>query len=132
DVTSGALKVPGREPPNIHLSLERQEADGLCSVVDNGIGIDRHLHDLIFRVFQRVPAGTACVGSGIGLAVCKQIIESHGGRIWVESELGKGSTFYFTIPAVEPVAGTRWAQSAHTAMDSMPLALLLASGHKAD
>jgi len=123
NLISNALKFTGSEPPNIHVSIERQETDWLFSVVDNGIGIDPDFHDHIFRVFERLPARTACVGSGIGLAICKQIIESHGGRIWVESELGKGSTFYFTIPAVEPVAGTRWAQSAHTAMDSMPQCL---------
>ncbi|MBV8867399.1 MAG: CHASE3 domain-containing protein [Acidobacteriaceae bacterium] len=88
-------------PPQISVSAERRGADWLFSVADNGIGFDPKYHDRIFEVFQRLHGLGRYAGNGIGLSICRRIIEHHGGRLWADSKPGEGSTFFFTLPAGE-------------------------------
>ncbi len=98
-----ALTFCDREPARIHVSAERQGQAWCFSVSDNGIGIDTQDAEQIFDIFQRLHTQAEYPGVGAGLAICKKIVERHGGRIWVESSVDQGATFYFTIPAEEAV-----------------------------
>jgi PAS domain S-box-containing protein len=98
NLISNAIKFRGEEAPEIQIRAERVEGGWQFAVQDNGIGIGRQDFDRIFLIFQRLHGRRHYPGTGIGLAICRKIVNRHEGKIWVESEPGKGSTFFFTLP----------------------------------
>lgn len=101
NLIGNALKFRRDEPARVHVSTYRDGDQQVFSVADNGIGIDPEYFDRIFVIFKRLHGPGEFGGTGMGLAICKKIIERHGGRLWVESEVGAGSTFYFSLPDAE-------------------------------
>jgi PAS domain S-box-containing protein len=98
NLITNAIKFRGKKPPKIDISAQKGNKEWIFSVKDNGIGINPKHRKQIFEVFKRLHTREEYPGTGIGLSIAQKIIQKHGGRIWVESELGKGSTFFFTIP----------------------------------
>jgi len=99
NLIGNALKFRGEAAPVIHVAAQRQGANWQVTVEDNGVGIPSDSFDKIFGIFQRIDNGSQAEGTGIGLALCKKIVELHVGRIWVESTLNEGSAFHFTLPS---------------------------------
>jgi light-regulated signal transduction histidine kinase (bacteriophytochrome) len=95
---SNGIKYRSKSAPEIHISARKRESEWLFAVRDNGIGIASENHDHVFEMFRRLHSMAEYPGTGIGLAICKKIVESLGGRIWVASEAAAGATFYFTLP----------------------------------
>lgn len=98
NLVTNAIKFHGPKPPNIHVSAEERPEVWIFSIQDNGIGVGSEYFERIFLPFKRLHTREEYQGTGIGLAICKKIVERRGGRIWVESEVGRGSKFFFTLP----------------------------------
>jgi two-component system, chemotaxis family, sensor kinase Cph1 len=98
NLIGNAIKFRIREPLEVYISARREGEAWLFPVQDTVIGIDPKQDERIFIIFQRLVTRQEYPGTGVGLAICKRIVERHEGRIWVESETGKGATFYFTLP----------------------------------
>jgi light-regulated signal transduction histidine kinase (bacteriophytochrome) len=100
NLVSNAIKYRSEDAPRIHIAAEWREREWVLSVQDNGVGIPPEYAQQIFKIFKRLH-GQEYPGTGIGLAICQRIVETYGGRIWVESGDGKGSCFYFTLPPAQ-------------------------------
>jgi len=105
NLIANAIKFrKGDAPPSVHVSCERRDGRWRFAVQDNGIGIDRKYFERIFLIFQRLHTRQEYPGTGLGLALCQRIVVRHGGEMWVESDVGQGTTFFFTIPTESVLA----------------------------
>jgi signal transduction histidine kinase len=102
NLVANAIKFRKWESPSVRVSSSLVEREWIFSIQDNGIGIDKEYSDKVFQMFQRLHQRETFPGTGIGLAICKKVVERHGGRIWFDSEPGRGSTFFFSLPAKLP------------------------------
>src|SRR5208282_5600189 len=102
NLIGNAIKFRGKEPPVIAVTAEKKDEEWWFSVSDNGIGIAPEQAENIFVVFQRLHTRAEYPGNGIGLAICRKIVERNGGKIWVKGQAGKGSIFKFTMPCCVP------------------------------
>jgi light-regulated signal transduction histidine kinase (bacteriophytochrome) len=98
NLIGNAVKFRSQDSPKVDIRVSQVEGGWVFSIRDNGLGIDPEHKDTIFHVFRRLHSRDKYPGSGIGLAICKRIVERHGGEIWVDSTPGQGSTFYFSVP----------------------------------
>ena len=101
NLVGNAVKFRAEAPPEVHVSAARDDGAWVFSVRDNGIGIEPRYADRVFKIFKRLHHRSDYPGTGIGLAICKRIVERHGGKIWFESAPGEGSVFRFTLPDEE-------------------------------
>jgi chemotaxis family two-component system sensor kinase Cph1 len=106
NIVGNAIKYRSAAPPRIHIGVQPAEGRWVLAIRDNGIGIDIQYAETVFHVFKRLHSDREYPGTGIGLAACKRIVEIHRGSIWVESELGKGTTFFVSLPAFAANTGS--------------------------
>ncbi len=122
NLIGNAIKYHADEPPRVDVTARREGSSWAFAVKDNGIGIPPEYSDQVFRMFKRLHSSSKYEGTGMGLAICHRIVERYGGRIWVESEEGQGSTFWFTLPAADDKASrlAPVATSSHSGAPAYP------------
>jgi light-regulated signal transduction histidine kinase (bacteriophytochrome) len=103
NLISNGIKFRREDTPHIHIGVKRLADKWLFSIHDNGVGIEAQYTDRIFIIFQRLHSRAVHPGTGIGLSICKKIVERHGGNLWVESQPEQGSVFYFTLPLMPQI-----------------------------